>query len=172
MSAAATAPEAPIVVMGVSGAGKSVIGDALAQRLGGVFVDADDLHSDEARAKMSAGTPLTDDDRAPWLVRVGERLVTESEGGRRPVIACSALRRRYRDTIRATGGGDVVFVLLDGSADVIGARMAARSGHFMPTALLDSQLATLERLEPDENGLVVSIENTPEAIVEGIAAAL
>jgi len=158
--------------MGVSGAGKSVVGRALAERIGGVFADADDLHSDEARAKMSAGTALTDEDRAPWLARVGERLATESDAGRRAVMACSALRRRYRDTIRSTVGGEVVFVLLDGSAELIAKRMAARTGHFMPSALLDSQLATLERLEPDENGLVVPIENAPEMIVDRISAAL
>jgi carbohydrate kinase (thermoresistant glucokinase family) len=155
--------------MGASGSGKSVIGGALAEALGGVFVDADDLHSDEARAKMSSGAPLTDEDRAPWLVRVGERLVAESDAGRRPVIACSALRRRYRDTIRSVVGGDVVFVLLDGPAELIAKRLAARSGHFMPAVLLDSQLAALERLEPDENGLVVSIAAPPEAIVDRIS---
>lgn len=154
--------------MGVSGAGKSLIGGILAQRLGGTFFDADDLHSEEARAKMAAGTPLTDDDRLPWLVRVGERIVAERDASRRAVVACSALRRCYRDTIRDVVASDIVFVCLDGDVELIAERIDARQGHFMPSALLESQLATLERLEPDETGFEVPVAEPPEQIVARI----
>lgn len=154
---------APLVVMGVSGAGKSTVAAALAERLGGEYLDADDLHSDEARAKMAAGIPLDDDDRWPWLDRVAARLAV---GDARPVIACSALRRRYRDRLRT--GADPVFVHLDGAPEVLARRMGARVGHFMPTGLLASQLATLEPLEADEPGFAVDIDDTPDGILATI----
>jgi len=170
--------------MGVSGSGKSTIAAALAQRLGAVFADADDLHSDGARAKMAAGMPLTDDDRAPWLKRVAEHIddpdggaddapVDASESGTpRVVMACSALRRAYRDALRRDAATPLFFVHLHGDPELLAARMRARPGHFMPPALLESQLATLEPLSPDEPGVVVDIAEDPDDIVAEIVAAL
>lgn len=147
---------ASVVVMGVSGCGKSTIAERLARELGGIYLDADSLHSPEAVAKMAAGVPLTDEDRAPWLARVGDRLADASQGSP-VVIACSALRRRYRDVLRERGG-DVIFVHLAGPAELIETRMRARAGHYMPSSLLASQVATLEPLEPGEVGATLSIE--------------
>ena len=159
-------PGPPLVtVMGVSGSGKTTVGAALAQRLGVPFADADDFHPPANVAKMSAGTPLTDDDRWPWLDRVAEALRAEAP----LVIGCSALRRAYRDRIRAGAGGPVAFVHLAGSKALIGARMAARQGHFMPPALLDSQFATLEPPAPEEGALALDVAATPEALVAAAA---
>ena len=135
-----------VVVMGVSGCGKSSVGEALGRLLDVPYFDGDDLHPAENVAKMAAGVPLTDADRWPWLDRVAAVLA-----GQAPVIVgCSALKRAYRDRIRAGAGGPVRFVHLAGSRPVIEARMAARTGHFMPAALLDSQFAALEPPGPDE----------------------
>ncbi|WP_125609640.1 gluconokinase, GntK/IdnK-type [Specibacter cremeus] len=139
--------------MGVSGCGKTTIGALVAHELGLPFIDGDSLHPVANVAKMAAGTPLDDDDRRPWLAMVGHELASTGGG---LVVACSALKRGYRDAIRAQAPG-TVFVHLDGSRDVLGARLEGRSGHFMPTALLDSQLATLEPLGADESGTVVDI---------------
>jgi gluconokinase len=152
----------PHVVMGVSGSGKSTVGAALAQRLGVPFADADDLHPPENLAKMTAGQPLEDSDRFPWLEAVGGWLADHPEGG---VMSCSALKRRYRDQLRRHTAG-VRFLMLDGSHDVIERRQARRPGHFMPTTLLASQLATLEPLEPDENGIVMDVDQGVDDIVE------
>ncbi|MGO4533501.1 gluconokinase [Leifsonia sp. 2MCAF36] len=157
-----------IVVMGVSGSGKTTIGRQLAERLGVVFVDADDLHPESNRQKMAGGTPLTDDDRWPWLDAVARTMTAELSAGRGIVVACSALRRRYRDALRGGTGGAAVFAHLSGSADLLHARMAARPGHFMPPALLASQLETLERLEPDEEGMAFPVEDDPESIAGAI----
>jgi carbohydrate kinase (thermoresistant glucokinase family) len=157
-----------IVVMGPSGAGKSAIGTLLSEALALPFVDADDLHSTANVAKMAAGEPLTDADRQPWLDLVG-RTMAAAEGG--VIVACSALRRDYRDRIRRSAP-ECVFVHLAGSREVLAGRMAEREGHFMPTTLLDSQLATLEPLEPDEAGLVVGIALRPAEIVARIVAEL
>ncbi|WP_344095701.1 gluconokinase [Microbacterium deminutum] len=138
--------------MGVSGSGKTTVGAALAEELGAGFVDGDDLHAGAALAKMSAGLPLTDADREPWLRRVGETLRDASTAGSSIVIACSALRRRYRDTIRSTGGEPVYFIHLVADEAVLRDRVTTRADHFMPPALLTSQLATLEPLELDEEG--------------------
>ncbi|MDR7084225.1 beta-N-acetylhexosaminidase [Arthrobacter ginsengisoli] len=143
-----------IVVMGVSGCGKTTIGDLVARELGLPFLDGDALHPVENVAKMAAGTPLTDDDRWPWLATVGSTLANAGDGGL--VLACSALKRSYRDAIRALAP-DTVFLHLHGSKEVLGSRLEGRSGHFMPAALLDSQLATLEPLVGDEAGIVVDI---------------
>lgn len=151
-----------ICVMGVSASGKSTLGRELALALGVGFVDADDLHPPANTQKMASGMPLTDDDRWPWLDVVGENLRAGAEGGL--VVACSALRRVYRDRIRAVAG-DVSFVLLHGDDDLLAERAAARSGHFMPPALLASQLATLERLARDERGIVVDIAEDPDTLV-------
>lgn len=156
-------------VMGVSAAGKSTVGTALALTLGVPFVDADDLHSDANRAKMAAGIPLTDDDRWPWLDAVGARLRDERDSGL--VVACSALRRAYRDRIREAAPG-VVFVHLTGTPELLAARAGARTDHFMPPALLVSQLATLEPLEDDEAGLVADVAAPAGALVAAVAEGL
>jgi len=145
--------------MGVSGSGKSTVGAALAAALGLPFVDGDALHPAANVAKMAAGIPLTDDDRWPWLDAVGERLAASPV-----VIACSALRRVYRDRLRSAAPG-IRFVLLDGSRELLAERMGARADHFMPTALLDSQLATLERPDADERVRVYDVAEAPAAIV-------
>ncbi len=145
-----------IVVMGVSGCGKTTIGAAIAARLGAEFVDGDSLHPQANIDKMAAGAPLNDGDRAPWLTEIGRHFAASDAG---LVIACSALKRSYRDIIRS-GDSSVAFLHLHGTRDLLAARMAARPGHFMPLSLLDSQLATLEPLDVDEAGLVVDIANT------------
>jgi carbohydrate kinase (thermoresistant glucokinase family) len=163
-------PHSPlIVVMGVSGSGKSLIGSLLAERLRLEFADADDLHPASNVSAMAAGQPLTDDDRWPWLDAVGGALAAASASGL--VMACSALKRSYRDAIRAKAP-DARFVHLDGTPDLLRARIGARTGHFMPAKMLDSQLATLEPLAPDEPGMTISIEQTPVEIVEEIAGRL
>jgi gluconokinase len=138
-----------IVVMGVSGSGKSTVGAAVAATLGLPFIDGDTLHSAKSVAKMRAGTPLQDEDRWPWLDRIGAKLADAAQWPLGMVIACSALRRSYRDRIRAAAP-DVRFVFLAGTKALIDARMAHRSGHYMPGTLLDSQLRTLEVPGPDE----------------------
>jgi len=155
-----------LVVMGVTSTGKTETGTALALRLGAAFVDGDDLHPPANRAKMAAGTPLDDADRAPWLATVG-RTLGEVPGD--CVIACSALKRAYRTAIERAARQPVTFLWLDGPRDVIAERMAARTGHFMPTSLLDSQIATLEPPGPDERAIRLDASDAPERIV---AAAL
>jgi carbohydrate kinase (thermoresistant glucokinase family) len=150
------------VVMGVSGCGKSRIGAMFAKAGGLPFVDGDSLHPPENIAKMSRGDPLDDNDRAPWLDRVGQ--VLQAPG----VVACSALKRSYRDRIRAMAGAPVVFLYLRGRRETLLERMATRPGHFMPVSLLDSQLATLEEPGADEPHLVADIEQTPEAILAAL----
>lgn len=157
-----------VVVMGVSGAGKSVVGAALAELLGVPFTDADDLHPVANVAKMAAGTPLTDDDRWPWLAIVGEALAVAPHG---LVVACSALKRSYRDAIRAAAPS-TVFVYLTVDRTTLAKRVASRPGHFMPVSLLDSQLQTLEPLEADEAGLTVPAVGGVAATAGTIAAAL
>lgn len=155
--------------MGVSGCGKTTIGDLVARGLGVPFLDADSLHPVENVAKMAAGTPLTDEDRWPWLATVGSELAVAGSGGL--VLACSALRRSYRDAIRAQAP-DTVFLHLHGSKEVLGSRIEGRSGHFMPATLLASQLATLEPLEADEAGVVVDIAGPVHQVVAGALAGI
>lgn len=157
----------PLVVMGVSGSGKSTVAAALAGALGGIYLDADDFHPPASVAKMTAGVPLTDEDRMPWLEVVGQAVVAQAARGRLAVVACSALRRRYRDALRAAAG-DLFFVQLDGTPELLAERMAARADHFMPPALLRSQLDALEPLEPDERGVVVSVDQPVEHIVAAV----
>jgi gluconokinase len=154
--------ESVVVVMGVSGSGKSTVGAALAQRLGVPFEDADDLHPRANIAKMSAGQPLDDDDRYPWLEIIGEWLAVHADRG--GVMSCSALKRTYRDHLRRHAP-DVAFVHLEGSHEVITDRQASRPGHFMPASLLASQFATLEPLQPDERGVVIDVDQSVDAIV-------
>ncbi|WP_183501207.1 gluconokinase [Microbacterium invictum] len=145
-----------IVVMGVSASGKSTLAAALADQLGIGWIDADDLHPAENRAKMASGIPLDDSDRWPWLDSVGDALTRAAEEGG-VVVACSALRRIYRDRLRAVAGERLVFVHLDGSREMLEARAIARQNHFMPPALLSSQFATLEPLQVDEEGVTMDV---------------
>lgn len=155
-----------VVVMGVSAVGKSSVALAVAERLGVPMRDADDLHPESNVAKMAAGTPLTDDDRWPWLDLVGESLASADGGA---VMACSALRRAYRDRLRAACP-DVLFVHLTGSPELLAERAAGRVGHFMPPALLASQLATLEPLEADEPGAAFDVAVSVAEIADAAAA--
>ena len=157
----------PIVVMGVSGSGKSTVGAALAQRLGVPFADADDFHPPANIAKMTAGIPLDDDDRYPWLDAIGHWLAERcGDGG---VMSCSALKRKYRDQLRKHCP-QTEFVHLSGSPEVIAARQASRPGHFMPASLMASQFATLEPLQPDEYGVTIDVNHDIDWIVANYLA--
>ncbi len=160
----------PIVVMGVSGSGKTTVAQALAARIsGGEFLDADDFHTAANKTKMHAGIALTDVDRAPWLTAVGRGMAEATARGRVPVMACSALKRGYRLRILAEEAG-AFFVLLDVRREELARRMAQRHGHYMPASLLGSQLATLQPLEPDEPGFALPIAGPREAVVEAVLA--
>jgi carbohydrate kinase (thermoresistant glucokinase family) len=158
-----------VVVMGVSGSGKSTVGGLLAEKFGGKFIDGDFLHPEANVAKMVAGTPLDDHDRKPWLEAVGQKLREARDASL--VIACSALKRSYRNIIR---GADPTarFVLLHGPRKLLADRMAKRAGHFMPQSLLESQLETLELLESDEPGIVLDISEKPEELARKAVALL
>ncbi len=155
-----------IVVMGVSGCGKSSVGLALAEALGARFIDGDDLHPEANKAKMAAGIPLNDDDRWPWLDSVGEALAESNT-----VVACSALKRVYRERILAAAPG-TFFVHLHGTRELLAQRMNARPNHFMPVSLLDSQLNTLELLGADEPGVMLDIALPIDQLVAAAKAAL
>ncbi|MCV7151080.1 gluconokinase [Mycolicibacterium pyrenivorans] len=157
----------PIVVMGVSGSGKSTVGAALAQRLRVPFADADDFHPPANLAKMTSGEALDDDDRYPWLEAIGEWLAGHPDGG---VMSCSALKRKYRDQLRRHCA-DVEFLHLSGTPEVIGKRQASRPGHFMPASLLASQFDTLEPLASDERGISIDVDQNIDAIIESYIAA-
>jgi gluconokinase len=158
-----------LVVMGVSGSGKSTIAMAVAAALGLHFVEGDDLHSQASVASMRAGIPLTDGDRWPWLDRIGASLADVDRWPRGVVAACSALKRSYRDRIRAAAPG-AVFAFLDGPASVIEARMAVRTDHYMPASLLASQLRTLERPAADERDVMVVAIDQPASDIAAIVA--
>ncbi|KUM71298.1 gluconokinase [Streptomyces curacoi] len=158
-----------VVVMGVAGTGKTTIGPLLAARLGVPYAEGDDFHPQANITKMSAGTPLDDDDRWPWLDAIGAW--AHGRAGLGGVVSCSALKRSYRDRLRAAAPG-VVFVHLTGDRALIENRMSHRQGHFMPTALLDSQFATLQPLQPDEAGVAVDVAGSPEEITERAVTAL
>ncbi|MFD9909278.1 gluconokinase [Streptomyces sp. NPDC059063] len=158
-----------VVVMGVAGTGKTTVGALLAERLGVPYAEGDGFHPEANIAKMSAGTPLTDDDRWPWLDAIGRW--AHGRAGLGGVVSCSALKRSYRDRLLAAAPG-LLFVHLTGDRELIEDRMAHRTGHFMPTALLDSQFRTLQPLGPDEPGVAVDVSGSPEEITERAAAAL
>ncbi len=158
-----------VTVMGVSGCGKTTVGVGLAQRLRLPFEDADDLHPPANVAKMAAGIPLDDDDRLPWLRAVGAWQDKHTATG--GVMSCSALRRSYRDILREAAP-DQVFIHLAGDRDVVARRVAGRPGHFMPVALVDSQFATLEPLDPDERGVTLDFDQPVDALVDACVAAL
>lgn len=152
-------PTAPVVVvMGVSGSGKSTVAAMLAGWLGWDFEEGDDLHPPANIAKMSAGVPLDDEDRAPWLQTIADWIVEHERTGRPGIITCSALKKKYRDVLRSPAA---VFVYLTGSKDLIGKRLSARLDHFMPTSLLDSQLDALEPPTDDENAIVIDAGAPP-----------
>jgi gluconokinase len=157
-----------IVVMGVSGSGKTTIARLLGKRLGWQVAEADEFHSQANVDKMSAGTPLSDADRKPWLESIRD-WISAADGN--VVLTCSALRRGYRDTL-SDANARVRFLHLDGTRDLIGNRIQARTDHFMPPALLGSQLSTLEPLDPDEDGVVVTVDGTPAEIADRALAAL
>ncbi|MCP3870095.1 MAG: gluconokinase [Gammaproteobacteria bacterium] len=158
--------------MGVSGSGKSTVGAELAGCLGLTFLDADDYHPETNVAKMSRGIPLTDEDRWPWLGSLGRAMRDESMNTGGVVATCSALKRAYRDHLREHIGVPMIFVLLDGDRETLYARMQGRKNHYMPPSLLDSQLADLERPDPDEPAVTVSIKKTVAQIVSDLEASL
>ena len=155
-----------IIVMGVAGCGKTSIGELIAERLGGIFEDADTFHSVENKARMKAGIAMTDEDRWPWLTTLRERIDEVRDQTSCYVLACSALKEKYRTLLRKDDSRETLeFVYLKGTKELIGSRMAARKGHYMPTSLLDSQFATLE--EPTD-AIVVNVDQTPEEIADEI----
>ena len=160
-----------VVVMGVSGCGKTTVAHGIAQTTGLIFAEADDFHSRANVEKMRAGIPLDDADRWPWLHDLAAWMGERALEGRSTVIACSALKRAYRDLLRA-GPPSLDFVHLDGPAEVIRARLSTREGHYMPPSLLDSQIATLEPLASDERGVVLDVALAPDELVAKAIAGL
>lgn len=159
-----------VVLMGVTGTGKTTVGEALAARTGWSFADADDFHSAANRAKMHAGVPLTDEDRQPWLQSLHQQIVTWLRDGINGILACSALKESYRTELTdGTGPRSVRFIFLSGPPELIRRRMEARHGHYMPESLLPSQLATLE---PPQDAIQISIDQTVSAMVDQILSAL
>jgi gluconokinase len=159
-------PPQHIVVMGVSGSGKTTLAGRLAARLQCASADADDFHPPHNVAKMARGEPLTDTDRAPWLETLADWIGKHEAAGRSTVLACSALKRRYRETLRAAAPLHVLFIHLDTPRKALQQRVRHRAGHYMPPTLLDSQLATLEPLAADERGIVLDATAAPDALVE------
>jgi gluconokinase len=158
-----------LVIMGVSGSGKSTVAGLLAGRLGWDLAEGDDMHPPANIAKMAAGHPLDDEDRWPWLAKIAEWIREHTEAGRPGIITCSALKRSYRDVLRGEG---VVFVYLVGTHDQIAARMVARHGHFMSVGMLDSQIAALEPPTRDEDALTVDVTGSPHAETQTIITRL
>ncbi|POZ63415.1 gluconokinase [Chromobacterium alticapitis] len=160
-----------IVVMGVAGCGKSSVGKMLAEALGASFIEGDSFHPQENIERMRAGIPLDDASRAGWLAALAEQLSAARTSGHATVLACSALKRRYRDALRG-GDPELRFVHLQGEAELIAARMRERSGHFMPESLLASQFADLEPPEMDERAIAVDIGAPPPAMLRCILSTL
>lgn len=160
-----------MVIMGVSGSGKSTVGELLGRRLGVPFIDGDDLHPAANKEKMRSGIPLDDNDRRPWLQEIGRTLEAHQQDGKGVIVACSALKRRYRDLLREHAP-EVLFLHLEGSADTLAARMAARSHEFMPASLLASQLEALEPLDKDERHVLLDVRQSPAALADQAAAAV
>jgi gluconokinase len=158
-----------LVVMGVSGSGKTTVGRAIAARAGWPFLDSDDLHSPESIARMAAGIPLTDADRWPWLERIAEWIAAHR--GEPGIVACSALKRIYRDRLRAANP-DLRFVYLKATQQEIADRLAQRTGHFFPPTLAQAQFRDLQEPGPDENPITVPITRTPDEIVDRVLAEL
>ena len=156
-----------IIVMGVSGCGKTTVASTLARRLGHDFAEADAFHTPENVEKMRAGIPLADADRGPWLEAIADWIDAARANGKPCIVACSALKRAYRERL-ARGHDDVRFVYLQGAFDTVSRRMAVRTGHYMPLSLLQSQYDTLEEPGNEENPIVVSIERPPEVIVDDV----
>jgi gluconokinase len=157
--------------MGVSGSGKSTIGLALATAIGATFIEGDDVHTADNKAKMAAGFPLDDTDRGPWLEDLADRMREELAGGNGVVVACSALKHSYRDVL-AAAAPEVVFVHLAGPLELIAARQQGRDHEYMPLSLLESQFATLEQPGDDERHIEVDVSHTPDEIVRYIIARL
>jgi gluconokinase len=155
--------------MGVAGSGKSVIGSALARALGVDFVEGDDFHSPKNVERMSSGIPLTDEDRATWLSALAARISKARKAGKGLVVSCSALKRSYRDILRAEAG-ELQFIYLRGPRAVIVERIAQRRGHFMPPALLDSQFDALQVPSPEEQAWVIDIAKSPDEIIAALMA--
>ncbi|TDW36783.1 gluconate kinase (SKI family) [Rhizobium azibense] len=153
-----------IIVMGVSGSGKSSIGEKLAEALSLRYIEGDQLHPASNVEKMSKGIPLTDADRMPWLDLIGEAMKAALAKGNGVIVSCSALKRIYRERLRAAAGGNLFFVYLEGSKELLSERMGHRSGHFMPTSLLESQLETLEVPTGEPGVVTVDIDDTIEDI--------
>lgn len=160
-----------IVVMGVSGSGKSTVAEKLVERLGWEFAEGDDFHPEANVAKMRAGTPLVDDDRWPWLRSLAGWIGEREQAGRSVVVTCSALKRSYREVLRE-GHPSVWFAHVTVDPDVLRDRLEKRTGHYMPSSLLESQIATLEQLQDDEPGAAVSGAGSPDDVVEQLLAAL
>lgn len=175
MSTAASRPASDaiaVVVMGVAGAGKTTVGRLLAAQVGASFVDGDDLHTEAARAKMGAGVPLSDDDRWPWLDRIGQTLAAGLTARRATIVACSALRKAYRDRLRAVVGPALRFVYLAATPEAMRARVASRSEHYMPAALVDSQFATLEPPRGEGDVIEIAADTDLATSVSRLAARL
>lgn len=157
-----------LVLMGVSGSGKSTVAGILAGALKWDLEEGDDLHPESNVAKMASGTPLTDEDRWPWLATIAEWIRAHTSKGEPGIVTCSALKRSYRDVLSEGSEGNVVFVHLAGTRDRISGRLNVRMDHFMPSTLLDTQLSTLEPIEPDEHAIVVDVGPPPAEIAARI----
>lgn len=158
-----------LVLMGVSGCGKTSVARALTQRLSWPYAEADDFHPQENKDKMAAGIALNDDDRWPWLESLRQWMSANAQAGRSTVVTCSALKKTYRDLL-SQAEGNVFFVYLAGSQELIAERMRARTGHFMPTTLLPSQFATLEPLGAQENGITLDIQSSVNELAAQVIA--
>ncbi|MGG6896081.1 MULTISPECIES: gluconokinase [Rhizobium] len=161
-----------IIVMGVSGSGKSSVGEGVAAKLGIHFIEGDALHPAANVEKMSKGIPLTDEDRWPWLEKIGQEIAASLAKGEGISVSCSALKRTYRERLRASAGGHLYFIYLHGSKELLSRRMGERKGHFMPASLLESQLQTLEVPTGEPGVVTVDIDGTIDAIVEAAVKSL